>query len=269
MRLNDLSTIVMSTHAEKVNQTEAQIEAIEKEIRETQALTSIVKDLNGLKQKYESDSSSAYFEKGIDYLSTQYESMRTIRGDGNCYYRAFLYNLGESLLANKDELARILTYVKESKDIVVNVGGYEEMAIEIFYDTIVEFIEGLSTMTKDSLHEEMNQENSTSDYCTWYLRVLTATFLKADPARFIPYLEGGYVDIFAFCQAEIEPMGKECTMVSALALAECFCVSVKIEYLDGHEFKDSLTSHDFGPETSATKLHLLYRPGHYDILYRK
>ena len=145
------------------------------------------------------------------------------------------------------------------------------MAIEIFYESLVEFLESIQNNTikdVDALQKELNEENATSDYCTWYLRVLTATYLKADPNRFLPYLEE-YMDIAAFCQAQIEPMGKECTMVQVLALAECFGVLCTIEYLDGHEFKDALTKHTFGPEDSATKLTLLYRPGHYDILYPK
>ena len=159
------------------------------------------------------------------------------------------------------------------------------MAIEIFYDSLVEFLEGLggdgSISDAAALHVELTQENATSDFCTWYLRVLTATYLKADPARFIPYLEGGYMDIATFCQQQIEPMGKECSMVQVLALAEAFQVRVEIEYLDGHPFEVStsaegrigggggLTKHCFGPSSddATTTLTLLYRPGHYDILY--
>lgn len=157
---------------------------------------------------------------------------------------------------------------------MISVGGYEEMAIEIFYDSLVEFLESLeeegdATVAAKKLHTELTQENGTSDYCTWYLRVLTATFLKADPNRFLPYLEDGYVDIATFCQQQIEPMGKECSMVQVLALAEAFQVRVDIEYLDGHPFEPStgLTKHSFGPADAATTLTLLYRPGHYDILY--
>jgi ubiquitin thioesterase protein OTUB1 len=160
--------------------------------------------------------------------------------------------------------------VKESNSQVTNIGGYDEMAIDIFYDAIVEFLEGLSkSMAVDALHNELIQENATSDYCSWYLRVLTATYLKSDPTRFLPYLEDGYMDIATFCQTQIEPMGKECTMVQVLALAEAFQVRVKIEYLDGREFQDKLSCHEFGPEASPTQLTLLYRPGHYDILYAK
>jgi ubiquitin thioesterase protein OTUB1 len=159
------------------------------------------------------------------------------------------------------------------------------MAIEIFYDSLVEFIESLDGSAAaaaddaaTALHTELTQENATSDYCTWYLRVLTATFLKADPHRFLPYLEGGYVDVATFCQQQIEPMGKECSMVQVLALAEAFQVKVEIEYLDGHAFTprttneeggSGLTKHTFGPSDATTTLTFLYRPGHYDILYPK
>ena len=166
-----------------------------------------------------------------------------------------------------------LPTVKDSMAFVTSVGGYDEMAVEIFYESLVDFLEGLTT--HEAMHRELTQENSTSDYCTWYLRVLTATFLKADPTRFEPFLEDGYYDIATFCQQQIEPMGKECSMVQVLALAEAFQVKVEIEYLDGREFTprlhggNGLTMHTFGSDTSATTLRLLYRPGHYDILYSK
>ena len=38
------------------------------------------------------------FIKGSRYLMTKYTSWRMIRGDGNCYYRAFLYAVCEELL---------------------------------------------------------------------------------------------------------------------------------------------------------------------------
>ena len=161
--------------------------------------------------------------------------------------------------------------MKDSNQFVMSIGGYDEMAIEVFYESLVELLEGLESI--ETLHTELTQENATSDYCTWYLRVLTATFLKADPERFLPYIEDDCYDIAIFCQQQIEPMGKECSMVQVLALAEAFQVRVDVVYLDGHEFipkakgGSGLSKHSFGPETAATTLTFLYRPGHYDILY--
>jgi ubiquitin thioesterase protein OTUB1 len=162
--------------------------------------------------------------------------------------------------------------VKSSVDKVVKDGGYDETVIESFHEALVDLVTSIvdKTSTPDKIHQELLEENATSDYCTWYMRVLTGTQLKSDPNRFLPYLEDSSDDIDAFCQKSVEPMGVECTMVQVLALAEIFHVQVKIEYLDGHVIRnDKLVQHEFGPEEAATSLTLLYRPGHYDILYPK
>ena len=162
--------------------------------------------------------------------------------------------------------------VDASSDKAEKEGGYESTAFEMFHEALVDLITPIveGTTTPEKIHSELLEENSTSDYCTWYCRVLTGTQLKSDPDRFLPYLEDGFVDIYAFCQKMVEPMGVECTMVQVLALAEIFGVQVKIEYLDGHDIHNNkLMQHQFGPENAAMSLTLLYRPGHYDILYPK
>ena len=136
----------------------------------------------------------------------------------------------------------------------------------MFWEELVELLKHLPD--PQIFHTTLNEENATSDYCTWFLRVLTAAHLKSDPNRFAPFLEGDYYDISTFCSREVEPMGKECGMVQVLALAEYLAVKVSIEYMDGRELVGGkLTKHEYGPETSGTQLTLLYRPGHYDILY--
>lgn len=68
-------------------------------------------------------------------------------------------------------------------------------------------------------------------------------------------------------------MGKECDQPQIAALTESLAISVKIEYLDGSASADQeLQSYLCDGDTSATDtkdplLCLLYRPGHYDILY--
>jgi ubiquitin thioesterase protein OTUB1 len=70
-------------------------------------------------------------------------------------------------------------------------------------------------------------------------------------------------------------MNKECGMVQVAALAECFGVRVKIEYMDGRIVEDEggmkkVACHGFGGDGDDGKrmeITLLYRPGHYDILY--
>mmetsp|Transcript_37120 Transcript_37120/g.111203 ORF Transcript_37120/g.111203 Transcript_37120/m.111203 type:complete len:286 (-) Transcript_37120:102-959(-) len=271
----------------KRHQTEAQLKAIEDDIKTNQPLTSDLLNASELVRMYESDSSdfSSSFLRGAKYLATKYNHLRKVRGDGNCYYRSFLYSVCESLLKGlrdgddnaKKELERLQSFANSSLDEVTK-RGYDKSAIEMFHEELVELFDFLaaSECTSAALHAKLVEENAVSEYCTWYLRVVTAAYLKSDPDRFVHFLDEPYCDVASFCSREVEPMGRECGMVQVLALAEAMGVSVSIEYLDGRDFEDDkgLARHDFGPSSSGdgdeavTEITLLYRPGHYDILYK-
>ena len=295
------------SRVDKVQKTQAQLDVIEQETKQS-PLTSRPLPLSSLRSQYlmsESDpsspSSSSFFLQGIDDLSKRYSTYRSTRGDGNCYYRAVLYSLAEKFVGastaaaaattttgggeqqqnstTDSEYQRLLKYFEtESFQLATSVGGYSEISLEIFHETLVEFWKKLPSLDATKLHEELNEENSTSEYCCWYLRSVASTFLKSDPDRFLPFLlaEGGdnsqYMDVSAFCASQIDPMGSEATQVTVLAVAEALKVRVEVEYLDGHPFKDQLTKHVFGEQhddktkDNHTTLTLLYRPGHYDIL---
>ncbi len=185
----------------------------------------------------------------------------------------------------------IVTYaliVQSSIDEVTKY-GYDRFTIETFHEELVELFDFIAehaakpfSESELKLHSKLNEENSASDYCTWYMRVITSSYLKRDPDRFIHFLDDpNYFDVATFCSREVDPMGRECGFVSVLALAEAMGVRVNIEYLDGRNHNsnnteastqtNALTMHQFGPEQDANKfcleINLLYRPGHYDILY--
>ena len=261
-----------STLEEEMRLSEARQKEIEEEIKKS-ALTSPLESVTQLRAQYKDASN---FLTGVDALEKEHDHIRIIRGDGNCYYRAFLYRLVETLLQGKNqaESQRILEYCKTTSWEQVKKAGYEEMTIEVFYEELVELMEDLvaGKIDADTLHAKLNEENSTSDYATWYMRVVTATHLKNDPDRFLPFImaENPGMDIPTFCQRFVEPMGKECEQVQVLALAEAFGVQVQIEYLDGHALSGGkLARHTFGPENALTTICVLYRPGHYDIIYPK
>jgi len=251
--------------SEAIRLSEERRQEIEDQIKNDQALTSEKRPVSDLLALYAVDSD---FYKGVQTL--EYSSMRTVRGDGNCYYRAFLYSLMEHLRDEPDEVKRLLDFVQNVSWPQVQAAGYEAMTTEIFYDAFVELLQKASTQSADDLHTEMNQENSTSDYCTWYMRVLTGTHLKSDPGRFEPFIEEPGMDVATFCQRRVEPMGQECEELQVLALAEALQVQVAVEYLDGRALVNGkVMQHVLGPEDAKLRLAFLYRPGHYDILYTK
>ena len=68
---------------------------------------------------------------------------------------------------------------------------------------------------------------------------------------------------------EVEPMNKESDHIHITALTSALSVSIRVQYMDRGE-GGKVNYHDF-PDTGRADepyLHLLYRPGHYDILYK-
>jgi hypothetical protein len=104
-------------------------------------------------------------------------------------------------------------------------------------------------------------------YITW-LRCLTSAQLQRHPELYSPYLVD-HSSIKAFCAAEVDCMNREVDAVQILALTTELGVAVRIEYLDGSEGSGL---HGYvmpeGKQEDGV-VTLLYRPGHYDIIYRR
>jgi ubiquitin thioesterase protein OTUB1 len=236
-------------------------------------------------------------------------------GDGNCFYRAFLFAYLEELLSlhhSGDEADavlerdRMLSIARNSKDQLIAL-GYEEVAFDIFLDLFVELLEGLFSLNADQLLADFQdyQSSGQADHYTWYMRLLTAGAIRGQAARFLPFVSDD-VNVAAavanpddelevaaamarYCRQEVEPMGRECEQVHIIALAELLNVVIMIEYLDGRSFdtstglssivfnegdSEAAGSGDKGKRRKSSyfgkhPVTLLYRPGHFDILYRK
>lgn len=84
------------------------------------------------------------------------------------------------------------------------------------------------------------------------------------------HLEGWIVLLRCDCSSglfqEVEPMAKESDHIHIIALAQALNVSILVEYMDRGE--GGTTNPHVFPEGSEPKVYLLYRPGHYDILYK-
>ena len=63
-------------------------------------------------------------------------------------------------------------------------------------------------------------------------------------------------------------MYHESDHIHVIAITKQTGIKVGIQYLDRGGDREA-TAHDFPEESSDPDIHLLYRPGHYDILYLK
>ncbi|KAI4463417.1 ubiquitin thiolesterase protein otub [Holotrichia oblita] len=78
------------------------------------------------------------------------------------------------------------------------------------------------------------------------------------------FIEGDRT-VIDFCHQEVEPMYKESDHIHIMAACSAMNTGVRVVYMDRGNNKQ-VTEHDL-PEGSTPYVHLLYRPGHYDILY--
>lgn len=91
------------------------------------------------------------------------------------------------------------------------------------------------------------------------------------------------LDVTTFCRRLVDPMDEESDHIQIVALTNALHVPLRVVYLDrsadsgletaigtNSSLLTHVATHDFLPEgCGAPTIHLLYRPGHYDILYPK
>ena len=103
------------------------------------------------------------------------------------------------------------------------------------------------------------------------MRLLTSLNMKKNQDKYLPFIDDGANDMNSYCLREVEPMGKEVEAIQVTALTEYLGIKTKIEYLDGKPFDNELSCVTFNVDETKNDnqfdVYLLYRPGHYDIIY--
>ncbi|XP_074064755.1 ubiquitin thioesterase OTUB1-like [Macrotis lagotis] len=241
----------------------AQQDRIQQEIAVQNPLVSERLELSVLYKEYAADDS--IYQQKIRDLHQKYSYIRKTRPDGNCFYRAFGFSHLEALLEDSKELQRFKVISAQSKEELVSQ-GFAEFAIEDFHDTFMDLIGQVESkqISRAELLASFNDQ-STSDYLVVYLRLLTSGYLQRESEFFEHFIEGEQT-VKEFCQQEVEPMYKESDHIHIMALSQALSVSIQVEYMDRSE--GGITNTHVFPEGSEAKVHLLYRPGHYDILYK-
>ncbi|KAM5349097.1 hypothetical protein ACJ41O_008920 [Fusarium nematophilum] len=222
-----------------------------------------------------------YVEKTIALPQT-YSHFRPVQGDGNCGWRAIGFGYFEKLVESGDqakvegEVARLMSM----SQLVSTVGGYS------YYEDWLEEMLLLLRDVAQNIHNptvaHMLIQGRWSDPnaaggLMYYLRLLAATFLKNNAAVYTAFLTDD-IDIPAYCNRAIEVVDREIEHLGIVALAEVLLKPVgfvlEIAYLDRspgthvnqYRFPEEANQQDIS--TLGPIIYLLFRPDHYDILYR-
>ncbi|XP_042884710.1 ubiquitin thioesterase otubain-like [Penaeus japonicus] len=247
-----------------VNQDElimAQEKQIAEEIKAKTAMVGNLESLSSLEKEYSHD--PVYSSKVVT-LMPKFSNVRRTRPDGNCFLRGFIFAYLEYCIHHREELSRFKKYLEGSKEELFEM-GFPKFTTEDFHDMFMEVVSDLEGSGSVERVEAVCNDAGTSDYLVVYLRLLISAHLQKNAEFFSCFIEGGRT-VEEFCKQEVEPMYRECDHLHIVALTSALGVGVRVMYLDRGEGATVL-SHDF-PEDKDPIIHLLYRPGHYDILYK-
>lgn len=128
-----------------------------------------------------------------------------------------------------------------------------------------------------TLRDRFN-DGQTSNSIVYYFRLLATSWLKANAATYEPFIPDG-MGVDGYSKTWIEPVNQEIDGLGMTLLIDALIkplnFAVEIVYLDRSQGSQA-NSHVYQSEDanrvpidpSGPMIHLLYRPGHYDILYK-
>ncbi|RKF62763.1 Ubiquitin thioesterase OTUB1 [Erysiphe neolycopersici] len=215
-----------------------------------------------------------------------YSHYRPILGDGNCGWRAIGFAYFESFLRlqSKAHLEEEMARISSLNNLLITSGGFKEWLFEDMVAETIGLLKDLAELVQVNPHEAecilMERFNNAiiSNSIVYHFRLLASSWLKANPETYEGFiLDGSGVD--AYSQNYIEPVNVEiehlimCVLIDVLL--KPIGIAVEIVYLDRTPGSQANT-HIFQDEDpvgvpknpGSPTIHLLFRPSHYDILYR-
>ncbi|XP_014551591.1 hypothetical protein COCVIDRAFT_112498 [Bipolaris victoriae FI3] len=217
-------------------------------------------------------------------LPAKYAYFRTCRGDGHCGWRAIAFTYFEALVsvgdvnkfaeeeARLNSLGNLLDHIGYSRDIWID---FAEEAFELLHK-LANSLRNMDGQAADILLRTFNDMGESMAIIT-YVKLLASAWVQTHADDFVHFIDNG--DVRGYCANNIEPTQCEADNVGIAALAEALVkpagFGIEVWYLDrspGEEINRSFysepTDAHHRPISGAPMLRLLYRPGHYDILYK-
>ncbi|KAL8975387.1 MAG: hypothetical protein Q9197_000368 [Variospora fuerteventurae] len=226
---------------------------------------------------------SEYAQAGVD-IALKFANYRTVRGDGNCGWRALAFGYFEALVHSADPQAPLAQVARlTSLNNLLDSVGYQRDIYEDFSHETIQLLRQIASTTPDH-HDGAALLSSFNDpdVCNgiiMHFRLITSAWMKTRPQSFVPFMVGLSID--QYCGANIEPHAVEIDNIGLHACIQAILqpagVAVQVLYLDQ---SDGEQVNEFnwpgeGPNANAVTAYgavptvrLLYRPGHYDLLYK-
>lgn len=208
-----------------------------------------------------------------------YSEFRRVLGDGECFYRSFIFSYLEQVLDWQDinEEDRLLAVVNRVATQHANLGWTSEFtrSQKAFQNLIKKVIRWKTQDTqgsfattgscrKQKLLKFFNTYDTTEDIFV-FLRLLAAIWICSHSEEYEPLIPGvrGNYDLKNWCTQNLVLSRQFTDHVQMRALASALEIPLKVEQLRGVPAQDIYTA----PGVSRVSVTLLYTAIHYDIIY--
>jgi len=204
----------------------------------------------------------------IRHLAEDYSHWRSVRGDGNCFYRTVIFGALEALLANKDTLGleRIIKAFEQVQyDLAEEQRPHEQMLRRMRSWTT-------STQVEQWVARDGSLDRALIRGCRRLVRMFLTGRAKQESPSGMTYeevvmaLDGSYAGIEDFCEHVVDPMGRDAETLALDALPRQLGIGLRLWLLDRRDEVD-LVSLDTPAQDGSVHVHALFKPGHYDLLY--
>lgn len=265
----------VSTPQMKNKPSDEEIIRFENELRSTEAAhCPLVTPLLPLAVLQDELDANSNFALKISLLQSQhnYTEMRKCRRDGNCFYRAVAFELIE--IFKKDPQAAKAKYQEAWKE-KLQAAHYEPAIYEDFSEAFWSYTEENSDSNDPLNTQEMwEKDEYTSNMALMLIRLLTSAQIRSNPDDYLAFIELAPQDansIEKWCERNVDAVGVDADQVQLIALAKTIEIALVVANLGGGMDSDDLqvNEFDFKANESDPQIHLLYRPGHYDLLYKQ
>ena len=251
--------------AEQIQQNHDALAQIREEVAATQALVGPCVPTDTLLEKY---ADNPGFLAHVPAVCAAYSGIRTVRGDGICFYRAALVSMGLAIHAAGALPPTLLERVRGAKAALLAF-GYSEFCDD-FIDALLAYLEGLVApgSTAEAAAVEPLCASAGEASILYGLRLLTALELHSNAAAYADFIEGAFgQSISDFCAKTVLPSYEEADQIRISALCAWLRVRLTVVSLDAHALHRDTIPEDAAAAAAAWMgIHLLLRPGHYDIL---
>ncbi|KAL6186248.1 hypothetical protein ACLB2K_042369 [Fragaria x ananassa] len=167
--------------------------------------------LSSLVAEYQSGS-AIWLEK-INVLGEQYAAFRRTRGDGNCFFRSFMFSYLEHILVSQDvtEVDRIKANVEQCRKTLQSL-GHTDFTFEDFFSLFLEQLDCVLQGSEESIsHDELilrSRDQSVSDYVVMFFRFVSSGEIRKSSEFFKPFISGlTNATVEQFYKSSVEPIG--------------------------------------------------------------